>query len=301
MGNSAYAAKNYAQASGYYQSAINENPSNWVAYQCLGNCLYFQGNLREALRNYETSLSLNPTNSQLSQYVQVLRAKVGGPVEPQPMSQAASTPVLARSAPGANNPELDVDAGLSLGSLTGFGGGLGLYFPMDKNMLLGGSAAFYTFSAGAAASLNAGYGSVSAGGGSSTDVIELMFSGKYVFDGTNVRPYLWGGAGAAYVITSANAGGSANSGSAGVSENLNMNGSTIDPMLSVGGGVQVPVGNNMNFYGQARLEMLISLAGTNSNISGGSSMGGSISGNVSTSGGGTSVYVPIEAGLQFNL
>jgi hypothetical protein len=54
----------------------------------------------------------------------------------------------------------------------------------------------------------------------------------------------------------------------------------------------------MSIFAQARLNLLISLGGSSSNVSG-SSMGSTITGSVATSGGGTSTYFPIEAGLAF--
>lgn len=306
-GNGAYAQRNYQQASAYYQAAIALDPNNWTAYQGLGNCLYAQGNSAAALADYQKALNLNPSNAQLVKFVEGLEARMGittpsdPPARAQDPAPGSAAGGAAKAASSNGSPELDLHAGLAMGSATGFGGGAMVFFPLDRNFSLGGSAAFYAFDSGASETESTGYGTVSAGGSSSTSVVEMMLTGKYAFDGSGARPYILAGAGAAYMNASASAGGSAGSGGVSVTENLNESGSQVDPMLTVGGGVEVPLGNNLNFYGQARLVALIQLGGSTENVSGSSNEGGSISGSASSSGGGTTTYIPIEAGISLGL
>jgi hypothetical protein len=297
MGNNAYISKDYTQAATDYQAALQENPSGWAAYQGLGSCYYAQGNMPEALRNYEEALRYNPNNPPLAHLVQGLKAKVGN----NGTTPSAASNTVGGSSSGSDPFELDVEAGLAVGNSVGFGGGVGGFAPMDPNFSLGGLVGVYTFNSGASESENFGGGNVTAGASANSTCVELMFAGKYRFDSPNIRPFLLGGVGAAYVSTSSSTGGSSSSGSMGVSENLNTNSSTIDPMLSVGGGVEFPMGNRMDFFAQARLDLIISVGGSSTSVSGSSSMGGNISGNMSTSGGGTTTYVPIEVGLRFDL
>jgi Tetratricopeptide repeat len=289
-GNAALAAKNYDQAIAYYQAVVNANPNNAGAYQGLGNCYYFKGDQANALSNYQKALNLNPNNPQLSQFVQTLQARAGAPAS----SPASNTPAASTSpatgavgSPAASKFELDVNAGLALdSSQVGFGGGVGGFFPLSKNFLLGANVNFYTFSEGESAS---GDGvTISASG--SINFLEAMVTVKYKFDGTNMKPYLFAGGGIADVMESASASGSGDGGSASASASA----SAIDPMFAIGGGLAFPAGKDMDIVVQAK-ESIILVPGTTVTED-------TPEGEVSVSGGGgTESYTVIEGGLNFNL
>jgi hypothetical protein len=90
-GNQAYTQRNYDQAIQYYQSAVQQNPNLWQAYQGLGNCYYAKGDKDTALANYQKSLSINPNNPQLSQFVQTIQPQAA-PALPASNGAPASNP-----------------------------------------------------------------------------------------------------------------------------------------------------------------------------------------------------------------
>ncbi|HUO57110.1 MAG TPA: tetratricopeptide repeat protein [bacterium] len=83
-----YTDKNYAQAIQYFTAALNLEPENPTALQSRANANYFLGNYPQALADYEKILAKNPSNTQVAQFVQALRAKVGSPA---PAAAAPST------------------------------------------------------------------------------------------------------------------------------------------------------------------------------------------------------------------
>ena len=97
MGNTAYNNKSYDLAMDYYNSAIDDKDDCWQAYVGLGNCLYFKKKFKDALKNYEKALKINPDNSELAKFVEVLRRKLGvyPTPTPSPRLSPASLPGLA--------------------------------------------------------------------------------------------------------------------------------------------------------------------------------------------------------------
>ncbi len=91
-GNRYYAAKNYNFAARYYYAAVKMNPNLAPAYQGLGNCYLLMNRKTEALAYYEKALALNPSNPQLSAYVNSLRSQVGSAA---PAAGAAAAPAAA--------------------------------------------------------------------------------------------------------------------------------------------------------------------------------------------------------------
>jgi tetratricopeptide (TPR) repeat protein len=77
-----YSARNYAQAYQYYYAALKLNPGYAQAYQGIGNCFYALGRKADALTYYQRASQLQPTNYQLAQFVQNLRAQVAGGAAP---------------------------------------------------------------------------------------------------------------------------------------------------------------------------------------------------------------------------
>lgn len=69
-------ARNYTQAAQYFLAAAKLDPNNGAAYQGLGTCYYMAGRKSDALVYYQKSLTLQPGNTQLAQFVQNLQAQL---------------------------------------------------------------------------------------------------------------------------------------------------------------------------------------------------------------------------------
>jgi hypothetical protein len=149
---------------------------------------------------------------------------------------------------------------------------------LDKNLALGVMTGFYTFSQGSSAS----YGGTTATASASINFLEGLASVRYRFDGTSLKPFLVGGAGVALMMQSV----SASSGTTSVSASA----SQMNPMIAIGGGVEIPGGSNMSFFGQAKYSMVFVPGVTQT-----------IGGTTVTTGGGTSSYIPVEVGINFSL
>ena len=266
-GNSMYSQKNYDMAIRYYQGAVQTNPQMWQAYQGMGNCFYAKGDKQNALTSYQKALSINSNNPQLSSFVQSLQAQVG--TAPQsPANNGTAGPAGQTVGASAKNFELEIGAGAGLASNVsaqgygtdfgfGFGGrGRGLFL-IEPNFGIGGTLGFYTFSKsypGSTISFNYSF-------------IDFAATAKYKFEAGNIKPYAVAGLGISSV-------------SAGISDNSIPSASQTGPLIQIGGGVEVPAGTDMSFFGEVKYEMvLISDNGANLTFS----------------------YIPLEAGLAFNL
>jgi len=82
MGNRAYNGEKFDLAREYYQSALDDNSDCWQAYVGLGNCDYAQKKYKEALKNYEIAIKMNPDNPTLMNFLQAFRYKMG--IRPTP-------------------------------------------------------------------------------------------------------------------------------------------------------------------------------------------------------------------------
>jgi tetratricopeptide (TPR) repeat protein len=94
MANQAYASQKFSLAMDYYNSAIEDKQDGWQAYVGLGNCLYYQKKFKEALKNYERALKINPDNPELNRFVGNLRFKLGMLPTPTPVPVLAPLPGL---------------------------------------------------------------------------------------------------------------------------------------------------------------------------------------------------------------
>jgi hypothetical protein len=194
------------------------------------------------LASYQKALDINPNNPQLSSFVKTLQQQVGAsPALPtnSAASPAASSPVSASE----SKFEIDIHAGVGMGGNgvgLGLGGGINGFVPLGGNLFLGGMLSYFTFPI--------------TGSTSSESFIEALVGGKYCFSGDSLKPYLVGGVGMSNVSI------------IGFSE--------MDPMISIGGGVEIPAGPGMNLFAQARYSIVMAT-------------------------GGSATYLPIEAGVAF--
>lgn len=267
-GNSTYSQKNYDMAIRYYQGAVQINPQMWQAYQGMGNCYYAKGDKQNALTNYQKALSINSNNPQLSSFVQTLQAQVG--TAPAETANTGTTAPAGQAPSGAaKNFGLEFGLGAGLASNAslqgyssdfgfGFGGrARGLYL-IDPHLGIGGTVEFYTFSKGVT--------------GTSYSYSWTMMEGsatvKYKFDAGGVKPYAVGGLGLGNITASFSGGGAGQS--------------QAGPMIQIGGGVEIPGGNDMFFLGEVKYVMIME--------SGQNGLPGV-----------TFSYIPLEAGVGFNL
>ncbi len=107
--NMLYTQKNYDAAIANYQTAVQLSPRFWQAYQGMGNCYYAKGDHASALACYQRSLTLNPDNTKLAQFVQSIKPTPAPSVESEPMSPSVGTSAFqdnASSLSDGRNPNL---------------------------------------------------------------------------------------------------------------------------------------------------------------------------------------------------
>jgi Tetratricopeptide repeat len=277
--NAAYGSQNYDQAISDYQAALQGNPNSWQAYQGMGNCYYAKGQYNDALTQYNQALALNPNNPQLSQFVQALQAKVGAAApaaSPAQTAAPASSMVASRSEDSSAgkfevDPEAGVAVGLSSGYGIGFGGGVFGGIPMKGGLVIGGEVAYFTFNGPSVTYPDFGYGTET--DSSSSGSLEILAAAKYRIGEQAMKPFLTAGVGISDLMSSYTV-----SGLTGIFafENGSSSGSSINPMVMGGAGLEFAAGKDMHIYAEARLGVVI--------------------GN-----GGTFSYVPVLAGLSLNL
>ena len=73
--NTAYAEGNYEEAAILYQSMIDEQPDATLYYN-LGNARYKQGELAQAILNYERALRLNPNHKDAKYNLEFAQSKI---------------------------------------------------------------------------------------------------------------------------------------------------------------------------------------------------------------------------------
>jgi len=76
-GNKYYSAKQYDNAIKYYQYSIKLNPTD-SAYYALGLSYYYKSQKPEALNSFQNALKLNPNNAQAKKMVDYLAGNTGG-------------------------------------------------------------------------------------------------------------------------------------------------------------------------------------------------------------------------------
>jgi hypothetical protein len=287
-GNTFYSQKNYDQAIRYYQAAVQMNPKSWKAYQGLGNCYYAKGDKAKALTNYQKALDINPNNPQLTLFVQNLRSQLGS----APPQQAGNSKVQAMNnslawASSEKNFELNVGLGIAIdtgGSGVAFGGSAGGYYMMDSQLGFGGMIHFYSF--GWSDTIPGGYRTQSGTWGNEIETdsnnagcLEIVAALKYKLEsGEDLTPYLVGGLGIVDIIYSSSTTYNLENGPPlwDIYNNTSSSSSQIYPVVEGGVGVEITAGKDLNIFGETRIDLII--------------------GN-----GATETYIPIDAGLSFNL
>jgi tetratricopeptide (TPR) repeat protein len=81
-------AKQYQYAAYYFNQATMNDPNSAKAWQGLGNAFYAQGNKPKALDAWDKAVALDPSNTQLANYVSSLKGS--SPASPSEPSQAAA-------------------------------------------------------------------------------------------------------------------------------------------------------------------------------------------------------------------
>jgi hypothetical protein len=284
-GNTFYSQKNYDQAIRYYQAATQMNANSWQAYQGLGGCYYAKGDNSNALKNYQKSLDINPNNPQVSQFVTYLKSQSPAPALSTGNGNAAAFQPVVYATSSTKNFELSVGPGIAIysnGSEVGIGGSLSGFYMLDKNLSLGGSLHFYTYSTSIITVSEYETESSTIGNETETDsgtlnALEVIATGKYKFDGNGLVPYLIGGIGLVDLMISGTDSFTYDSGPPLFgNSNSSFSGSEIDPVIEGGGGVEFSLGKDMNLFGEARVDLVIG-------------------------DGGTATFIPVDAGLSFDL
>ena len=121
-----YNQHEYAEATRYFQAAVDADPNNWQAYQGLGMSDYAQGDKAGAKQAFDRSLTVHPNNPQLARFDESLES---GPLPPHapPGGGVEHSPVI-----GGGNFGL----GLEFGG-PGSWGATGKYWMDDKDAFQG--------------------------------------------------------------------------------------------------------------------------------------------------------------------
>jgi len=286
-GSQFYAAKDYAKAASYYKYATQLDPANADGFYRLGNAYYLLGQKPEALAAYQQAKNLNPNLTQVDPYIKYLQTQVSS-ASPLTSSATTGNNPVASKASADKKLQITVNAGAAVGTNTGygvgFGGGAGALYLLDRNLGLGVDAGFYTFGLGSSSGSGGG---VTISSSASASFLELAACGKYIMDGDNIHPFLFGGVGIADCISSQSA-----SASGSINASASASSSQMNPLIVLGGGLGFPAGQNMDFFARVKVSIIM-VPGTPVTING--------SGATTNVGGGTLMYIPVEAGLAFNM
>jgi len=93
-----YTAKDYTRAIQYFDAALKMDPNNIGALRGAGNCYVSLNQPAQALPYYEKALAANPSDTQLAQFVESLKAQAGSAA---PAATGAADPAAAAPATGA--------------------------------------------------------------------------------------------------------------------------------------------------------------------------------------------------------
>ena len=85
-----YSTQNYSQAIAFFDAALKLEPNNAAALLGRANCYYSQGKYPDALADYQKVQALQPQNSQVASFIQILQAKIGNSPGVPPLPATAS-------------------------------------------------------------------------------------------------------------------------------------------------------------------------------------------------------------------
>jgi tetratricopeptide (TPR) repeat protein len=87
-GKKLYVGQNYDQAIKYFAAALQLDPNNAGALQARANCYYISGQYQNALNDYQKVLDSNPSNAQLANFVERVKAKLAGASSASPAASS---------------------------------------------------------------------------------------------------------------------------------------------------------------------------------------------------------------------
>lgn len=120
-----YNRHDYNEAARYFQSAVEQDPNDWQAYQMLGMCDYSLGDKEGAKKAFDQSLRIHPNNPQLAKFDESLSSS------PSPASSTAAKGEHSPIVGGGN-----FGLGLDFGG-PGDWGATGKYWVDDENAFQG--------------------------------------------------------------------------------------------------------------------------------------------------------------------
>jgi tetratricopeptide (TPR) repeat protein len=83
--NELYRAKQYKQSIALYDSILKENKTNYLVYYNLGNSHFKQGNIADAVLNYERAKTLNPDDEDINYNLRIAYSNTVDKIEPIPL------------------------------------------------------------------------------------------------------------------------------------------------------------------------------------------------------------------------
>ena len=83
--NELYRGKQYAQSIALYDSILKENKTNYLVYYNLGNSHFKEGNIADAILNYERAKTLNPDDEDINYNLKIAYSNTVDKIEPIPL------------------------------------------------------------------------------------------------------------------------------------------------------------------------------------------------------------------------
>ncbi len=83
--NELYRGKQYDQSIALYDSILKENKTNYLVYYNLGNSHFKQGNIADAILNYERAKTLNPDDEDINYNLKIAYSNTVDKIEPIPL------------------------------------------------------------------------------------------------------------------------------------------------------------------------------------------------------------------------